>query len=240
MTTVYITLPNKDRSVLPDQRGTSNFTVKLAETLSFPGGEWECFLVSATIPYTWTNISDRNNTLILSGTTLRLKPSNYDSVDDLLAGIKALINDSGVTITVDPNTMRSSVSLNRGKNLQGSLLGILGFDIDKILQGGASHESPDLVDITSGVNSLLVYLSIIQNTYVGSYRVQLLETIPIGNANPGDIINWFVTGPDYQGHKLNTRSFQSIEVDIRDTHGRVVDFNNYSLELKIGFRQTRN
>ena len=238
MATVYITLPNKDRSVLPEQRGTGNFVVKLAETLAFQGGEWECFLVSANIPYTWTNVSERNNTLVVSGTTLRLKPSNYDSVDALLVAIKALIDDSGVTITVDPNTMRTLVALNRGKSLEGSLLGILGFPIDKQLQGGVSHESPELVDITGGVNSLLVYLSIIQNTYVGSYRVQLLETIPIGNAIPGDIINWFVTGPDYQGHKLNTRSFQSIEVDIRDTHGRVIDFNNYSLEIKIGFRQT--
>ena len=243
MTTVYITLPNKDRSVLPDQRGTSNFTVKLAETLSFPG-DWECFLVSATIPYTWTNVSERNNTLIISGASKsyekRLKPGNYDSVDALLTAIRTLINDSSVSITVNATTMRTSVSLNREKTIQGSLLEILGFPSDIQLQGGVSHESPELVDITGGVNSLLVYLSIIQNTYVGSYRVQLLDTIPIENAIPGDIINYSVTGPDYQGHRLNTRSFQNIEVDIRDTLGRSIDFNNYSLELKIGFRQTRN
>ena len=240
--TVYITLPNKDRSVLPNQRGTSNFTVKLAETLSFPG-DWECFLVSATIPYTWTNVSERNNTLILSGTTkrttLRLKPGNYDSVDTLLSAIRTLIDDSSVTITVSPTTMRTLVSLNHGKTIEGSLLEILGFPIDKQLLGGMLNESDNLVDITGGFNSILVYLSIIENTNVGSYKVPLLETIPIGNANPGDIIHWSVTGPDYQGHRLKTRSFQSVEVDIRDTLGRAIDFNKYSLQIKIGFRQTQ-
>ena len=63
MTQTFITLPNKDRSVLAGQCGIGNYTVKLAETLSFPG-ELKYSLLSATIPYTWYNITEKNNLLV--------------------------------------------------------------------------------------------------------------------------------------------------------------------------------
>ena len=63
MAPTYITPSNKDRSVLPGQRGTGNYTVKLAETISFPG-KWEAFLLSATIPFTWYNVTHNNNLLV--------------------------------------------------------------------------------------------------------------------------------------------------------------------------------
>ena len=83
---------------------------------------------------------------------------------------------------------------------------------------------PNLVDVTGGVNSLLVYVNIIENTNVGSFQVPLLATIPLNNARPGDIIHWAASGPDYEAHVLNTRSFQSIEVDVRDSRGTIINF----------------
>ena len=90
MAPTFITLPNKDPSVLPGQHGTGNYTVKLTETLSFPR-EWEAFLVSADIPYTWYNVTERNNLLVLLGKTVRLAPANYDSAKDLVAAVNKLL-----------------------------------------------------------------------------------------------------------------------------------------------------
>ena len=72
-----------------------------------------------------------------------------------------------------------------------------------------------------------------------SFLVPLLATIPLGDARPGDIITWTASGPDYEAHVLNTRSFQTVEVDIRDTKGRSIDFNNYDLRIQIGIRKSQ-
>jgi hypothetical protein len=236
MAPTYITLPNKDRSVLPGQHGTGNYTVKLAETLSFPG-DWEAFLVSATIPYTWYNVTGQNNLLVLPGKKVRLTPGNYDTVSTLVAAINKLLGNIGPTVSVDSATMRATITVTNDHTLSGPLLELLGFPAGTKLEAG-THVSPNLVDITGGVNSLLVYVSIIQNTNVGSFQVPLLATIPLGNASPGDIIEWAASGPDYEAHQLNTRAFQSIEVDVRDTHGESIDFNNYDLSIRIGIRKT--
>ena len=234
MAPIYITLPNKDRSVLSTQHGTGNYNVKLSETLSFPG-EWEAFLVSADIPYTWYNVTDKNNNIVLPGKTIHLTPGNYSSASMLIENINKLLTN--VTISVDQNSMRVTVKVNKDY-ISGDILQLLGFPIGTKL-GVGIHTSPHLVDITSGVNSILVYLSIIQNTNVGSFQVPLLKTIPISDAQPGDIIHWEAKGPDYEAHKLNTRSFQNIEVDIRDTLGNSIDFNNYTIQLLVGIRKSK-
>ena len=84
-----------------------------------------------------------------------------------------------------------------------------------------------------------MYVSIIENTNVGSFQVPLLATTPLGNASPGDNIHWEAGGPDYEVHELNTWSFQSIEVDIRDTRGESIDFNGYDLSIRIGIRKAQ-
>ena len=242
MAPTYITLPNKDQSMLPGQRGTGNYTVKLAETISFPG-KWEAFLLSATIPFTWYNVTHNNNLLVFLSERgerdVRLAPGNYDSVSMLVAAITELLkDDTGTAVSVDSATMRTTITIINEHTLSGPLLELLGFPAGAHFEIG-THVSPNLVDITGGVNSLQVYVSIIENTNVGSFQVPLLATIPLGDASPGDIIHWEAGGPDYEVYELNTRSFQSIEVDIRDTRGENIDFNSYDLSIRIGIRKAR-
>jgi hypothetical protein len=136
--------------------------------------------------------------------------------------------------------LSSSVTTTPDTYLSGPILKLLGWPLDAKIGSpdGGAFTSPNIADITGGMNSLLVYVSIIENTNVGSFQVPLLATIPLGNASPGDIIQWIATGPDYEAHNLNIHSFQSIEVDIRDTRGESIDFNKYDLSIHIGIRKT--
>ena len=233
--TTYITLPNGDRSVLESQRGTGNYTVKLSETFSCPG-ECECFLMSASIPYSWYNVNEKNNTLKMPGKTLRLPPGNYSDAASLVAAVSNILT-AGETLTLDNRTMRSTLKISNDHTLSGPLLSLLGFSPTKTL-GKGTHVSPNLVDVTSGINSLHIYTNIIKNTNVGSFLVPLLGSIPIGDALPGDIIQYRSAEP-VETHALNTSSIQSIEIDIRDNRGRTLDFNNYDLSVQIGIRKTR-
>ena len=197
--------------------------------------------MSATVPYTWYNVNSQNNALKLPGKTLRLSPGNYDSASELVTAVNSLLtadDSANPTISLHNNTMRSTIKITNDHALSGPLLELLGFTAETTLETG-THVSPNLVDVTGGVNSLLVYLSIIENSNVGSFLVPLLATIPLGDARPGDIITWTASGPDYEAHILNTRSFQTVEVDIRDTKGRSIDFNNYDLRIQIGIRKSQ-
>lgn len=133
--------------------------------------------------------------------------------------------------------MRTTITVFSDHSLSGPLLELLGFPVGTTLEVG-THVSSSLVDVTGGVNSLLVYISIIKNTKVGSFQLPLLAQIPLENASPGDIIHRAASGPDYEAHELNMRSFQSIEVDVRDTHGESIEFNQYDLSIRIGIRKS--
>jgi hypothetical protein len=234
---VYITLPNKDRSVLSGQFGRSNYVVNLAETLSFPG-TWECFLLSASIPYVWNNVTESNNSLVLPGKEVRLTPGNYSSAKILIEAITKLLDGAAdPKFSVDESTMRTTIVVTTDHSIGGPLLQLLGFPAGTELKNG-THISPNLIDITGGVHSLLVYISIIEQTNVGSYQAPLLATIPLANAAPGDIIQWTANGPSYEAHKLNTRSFGSIEVDIRSNLGTSLDFQGFDASIRIGIRKT--
>ena len=231
--TTYIVLPNKDRSVLEAERGSSNYTVKLSEPLRCQN--CECFLVSATIPYTWYNVNEDNNSLYLPGKTVKLAPGNYTDATAFVAAVSKLLT-AGEKLTLDSSTMRCTLTISNDHTLSGPLLELLGFSPTKTLTKG-THVSPNLVDVTSGVNSLLIYLSIIENTRVGSYLVPLIATVPLRNHVYGDMIYYSAYGPDYEAHSLRTNEFSTVEVDIRDTRGRKINFNNYTLEIKIGIRK---
>ena len=235
---LYITLPNKDNSVLSGQFGRSNYVVNLAETLSFPGGAWECFLLSASIPYVWRNVTESNNSLILPDKTVRLTPGNYRSAKSLIQAISKLLDGhADPQLSVDESTMRTTIMVSTDHSIGGPLLQLLGFPAGKLLKKG-THVSPNLIDITAGIHSLLVYVRIIEQTNVGSYQAPLLATIPLGDAVPGDIIQWTAKGPSHETHKLNTRSFGGIEVDIRSNLRTGLDFQNFDANIRIGIHKS--
>ena len=205
-----ITLPNKDRSILQDQYGTGNYIVKLCQSIKF-SGEWEVYLLAATIPYTWYTISNENNTLLITGAMMpkevKIPNGNYNDIPTLVDVIKTHFEKLGITISTDPLTMRKTIVINHGFWLSRPILELLGLKPEVILPPG-THISPNISDITGRIPSLLIYISIIENTYIGSIEAPLLATIPIKEAGPGDIIHWNASGPDYEKHKLKNSSFK--------------------------------
>lgn len=235
-----ITLPNKDSSILQNQYGTGNYTVKLSQSLKF-SGEWEVYLLAATIPYTWYTISNVNNTLLITGAMMpkevKIPNGNYSDIPTLVDEIQTRFEKIGISFSTNHLTMRTTIVIKNGRWLSGPILEILGFKPDAILPPG-THISPNISDITGRVPSLLIYISIIENTYIGSIEAPLLATIPIKDSKPGDIIHWKASGPDYEVHKLKNSSFQTIEIDIRDSKGNSIDFNSHDISIRIGIRKS--
>ena len=140
------------------------------------------------------------------------------------------------SITVDATTLRATVKVESGDTLKGPLLQLLGFSAGVTLTGPGFFISPNIVDVTNGLSSVFVYISIIESTYIGSFRVPLLKQIPVKSAQFGDIIQWSAREP-VETRMLNTRTFNSIEVDIKDVHNKTIDFNGYNVSISIGIRK---
>jgi hypothetical protein len=92
------------------------------------------------------------------------------------------------------------------------------------------------VDISIGTpQQMFVYLNLIQDQIVGHTRAPLLRTIPVTTeAKFGSMSTYRCKPPLY--FDLKTRSFDSIEVNIRTSTGEFMPFSHGSLSLLCHFK----
>ena len=88
--------------------------------------------------------------------------------------------------------------------------------------------------MTRGFNSLYVYCSICEPQIVGDAYVHLLRTVILTGQN-GDIVNNTFDSPHYV--PVNTKVFDTIEVNIKNDLNESVSFTTGKLICKLHFRQ---
>ena len=220
--TTYLSLPSNDPSVLAGST-SGNYTVQLGRSLD------------ARFRMTWRNIKAGENDLVLSGKTLYLPLGYYESVPQLCTALNTLFEGKGVVFNPLPLTLQVQITLPAGQTLQGPALRLLGFDSTVGDGVGRSFTSSKIADVTIDRSSLFVYLSIVANSSQGSFSVPLVKEIPLNNAKPGDVIVYRQPLP-VETHILNTPIVRSIEVNIKDTHNKTVDFHGSPVSLLIGIK----
>ena len=89
-------------------------------------------------------------------------------------------------------------------------------------------------DIKRGFYTLYVYCSICEPQVVGDYYVPLLRSVPIEGVD-GEIITKTYHDPHYV--PVNTTSFDSMEVNIKDDTGENISFKTGKVICKLHFRQ---
>lgn len=236
--TTYITLPSNDPSVLTGST-PGNYTVQLGQSLDFSGATYEVFLLEARFRMSWHNVKDGENEIILSGgDRITLPPGYYESVPDLCKALNDLFKDKGVVFTALPLTLQVQISLPKGRFLESPILELLGFSKKVGDDHATSFLSPKIVDVTRGQSSLFVYLSIVTNSPQGSFSVPLLKEVPLNTcARPGDVIVYRQPLP-VETHILNTPIIRSIEVDIKDSHNKTINFHDSPTSILIGIQTT--
>ena len=173
---------------------------------------------------------------------VRIPSAHYDSIPDLLKILNKAFQYKDVTFAAVPQNLKVDITLPTGFYLEGPLLQLLGWPGNAKVgnahfpHGSATFRSPKIADVTGGLASLYIYLSIVENSAQGSFSVPLLKEVPVGNARFGDIIQYRQKLP-VETHMLNTPIVRSIEVNIKDRSNRTVDFNDEPATLTIGIRQ---
>ena len=128
------------------------------------------------------------------------------------------------------------VSINSGTStVQGPLLRLLGWPKGTTISGKTT--APKMADIIGSMSILYVLVDCVENSTAGSFNIPLLKKIEIGREDrPGDLMHFSAHEP-VEVHKLNQRVLMHISVTIKDALNRVVDFNGFPINLKLGIRR---
>ena len=236
----YITLPsNSSMTVFPNNT-LSEYKVKLPYHMDL-SGSWEVGLASITFPHTWFTITNNERRFYYDsgdGTfVVGLIPEGYyTSISKVIHAInKAIIDDGvkGISFQVNTRSQKVTITVASGQKLglANSLGTVLGF-------GGAillteTKTAPYVSDINIGLQSLFVYLNIIETQIVGDAQAPLLRIVP-AQGKDGEIVTLNYDNPQYI--PLATKDFEIVEVLITDDTGKKISFERGRVVLTLHFR----
>ena len=90
-------------------------------------------------------------------------------------------------------------------------------------------------DINCGINNFFIYTNIVQQSDVGNTFAPIITTIPIKRSNDGWGGSVVHEPKNLIYRRLQTRIFDTIEIDIRDDSGQQVQFESGSVVIKLHF-----
>jgi hypothetical protein len=137
---------------------------------------------------------------------------------------------------------RVSMVLQPGANiiLDELLQNVLGFSRNKISNYYAIPKTyvGDLAaDLSGGLHGLYVYCDVLENVPVGDSLAPLLRIVDTDGKN-GENLHRVFNPPRYL--PLRKKTFDSIEIDIRDDTGRYISFEGGRLFVTLHFRRAPN
>lgn len=238
----YVTLPSNSSMTIFPNNTLAKYKVKLPEHINLTGS-WEVGLASITYPHTWYNIRDENRRYYYDNGRgawdVGLIPVGYyTTVDDLINQIKqGLQNDgiTGISLKFDDISHKVTITLDKGKKLyfENDLGVILGFGKEVILS--KSITAPYVSDLDVGLQSLFVYLNIVDSQIVGDVRAPLLRIVP-AQGRDGEIITINYNNPQFL--PLATKEFETLEVLITSDVGKKITFERGRVVLTLNFRRS--
>lgn len=92
-------------------------------------------------------------------------------------------------------------------------------------------------DLQAGIHALYIYCDVLQHTYVGDIKAPLLRVVNSGG-EAGDVVTRYYERPRYV--PLQKKSFDSIQIIIRDDLGEKIQFENGKVLLTLHFRRAHN
>ena len=239
-------------NVFPDNTLT-HFKTQLAVPLHLEGS-WVCGLSEIFFPRTWPNITEESQITIRGKHTLDLDalaedivftfglPTGYYQTEQDLVGT---LNDNigryfqdkdepHVKFDFMKRAQRIQVKIKHDASvtLQGPVATILGFQPDQEIV--ESMVAPRGFDPAAGMNAIYIYSNLIQPQLVGDVHVPLLRIVPVLR-DSGSLMYHQYDKPHY--HALSCKSFQVVEIDIRDDKGRPVSFERGHVVVTLHFKR---
>ena len=253
----YLTLPsNSSMDVYPNNT-MANFKTKLPNRIELEG-RWEVGMVEMQYPHTWYNLREEEGKLTIISTApdavitnitapVHIPPGYYHTIEDLLRRIENDITKSANLATEGPVSLQydkisrkisAKVMSRNGRQysvvFSSALQRILGFSSPTLHEG--MTEAPLPVDMDP-LHSVYVYCDLIEPRIVGDRMAQLLRVVPV-EGRSGEMVTRIYENVHYT--PLQRKSFESVEIDIRDSLGEKVPFERGTLNVTLHFRRRRH
>ena len=254
MSDFYLTLPSNNSMGYYPENTLAQFTSRLPDVINL-SGDWEVGLVEIQYPHNWFNVPIRKRqrtfTLRSSATndpngglvrrSFFIRAGYYPHIYDLLSEIQRKTNESladlgnAIQLDYDAITHRISVSFSKPCSMGlpmhiRKILGLTRGSWDATNPNGGVVSDLDLVD------SLFVYCDVLEPRVVGDSQVPLLRIIPVEGVN-GELVTRIYKNVLYV--RLQRKTFQTIEINIRDRAGANVPFEAGTLNVTLHFRQRK-
>ena len=236
------TLPsNASLNEFPNSKTTS-YRVKLPQSIDLEG-VWEVGLYSISYPNIWYTLQKGVDTHLFYADRTGLFQQAimdygyYQSMQELIkAANKALTRNVSDNIKLTYNAFTGKVAVQIKNGFQFAVMKplsiILGFG-GKDVMLKKTTESPYVADLTT-VSTIYVYCDIVQPQIVGDTSAQLLKSIP-AEGKFGDIIAKTFTNIQYV--PIRTKSFEAVEVLLRNDTGDPVPFERGKVVITLHFRK---
>jgi hypothetical protein len=238
----YVALPsNASLSTFPDNTTTS-YRVKLPQAIDL-NGNWEVGLFSITYPHTWYNLQGKSSHIYYSADgniflTSIVDYGYYETMNDVVKSVNVALKketkNDNIRLTYNVRTEKVTVHLKNGYQLviTGRMSIILGFG-GKEIKLIKTTISPYVADL-HGSMTIYVYCNIVQPQIVGDTNARLLRSVPV-EGKMGDIVTKTFTNIQYV--PVQMKSFEDIEILLRDDTGNPVSFERGKLLATLHFKQ---
>jgi len=193
----HLTLPsNASMNIYPDNT-LSDFSIQPPQPIEL-NGDWEVCLKEIQYPRIWSNVRKKENHFYVTDpsgipTAYIMKEGYYPSADEIIQGIKEVIDDKtakdSIDLQYDRITRRFTVLVTNGYSIMfdASLAVLLGFDTTMTMIKKKTI-APFVMNLEAGLTSLYVYSDVIEAQIVGDSMVPLLRIINV-EGKDGDIIS---------------------------------------------------
>lgn len=188
------------------------------------------------------NVDENNNTLVIGNTTIKIPVGAYE-IDDINKIINSELAEKTLitkfNVSVNNNTLKCVIKSNVEVkfNIPNSIGSLFGFKHSKILDPHFSqHESEHVVNILK-VNIIKIECNIIYGAYSNTEAVHTIhEFFP--SVPPGYKIIETPRNVIYM--PLNTRHIDNITLKIVDQDGKLVNFREELVTIRLHLRRKQN
>ena len=246
----YAFLPSNASPEVYPQNKTSHFKIELSKRMELHG-KWQAALIELHYTNTIAQVLQGENeiTLLGDGTvdTVSVNPGRYATKKDFLSAVSVAvvvltnnIIDTPVRETDDQRVVFKPLQQDRDDlavHFSPRLALQLGLDKPGPYPANREIWAVKPMEINLGTPpQLFVYMDILADQIIGHTRAPILRTVPVDiNARFGTMSIFHCEHPLY--FDLNTRSFDTVEIDIRDHAGRYVPFDFGTSTLLVHFKQ---
>lgn len=250
----YITLVSNSSLEYYPENKTNSFTTQLPQYVMLDG-EWSVALVELQFPFTLFNVTKENNKIVIiydvdNKSEIEITTGYYSDLHELIKAInnqvKKYVFESFIELDVATQRIRVNKNPEKFNTIAKTDLVSVCFENRLAMQLGfepganiLDYElSPHAANINLGIPELMViYCDIVDGQILGDKFCKMLRVINTasGKMNFAQFCNKEFNFPHYI--KLQSKKFETITLDIRDTSAKPMPFQFGTLTVKLHFRQ---